>query len=112
LADNFTIVSRNEWNAREPKLVEKFNGQIPFVIIHHSFIPKACHTNDTCIEAVRSIQDFHQNQRGWNDIGYSFLVGGDERIYTGRGYNTIGAHAPRYNTNSIGICLIGDWSSE
>lgn len=38
-----------------------------------------------------------------------FAVGGDGKVYEGRGYNKVGAHAPRFNGNSIGICLIGDW---
>jgi hypothetical protein len=92
--------------------VEKFSGQIPFVIIHHSYRPVVAFDADGCEKAMRDMQDFHQLTRGWNDIGYSFAVCGDGRIYRGRGYNVIGAHAPRYNDKSIGICLIGDWRSE
>lgn len=40
----------------------------------------------------------------------SFAIGGDGQIYEGRGFNVIGAHAPKYNDKSVGICLIGDWS--
>lgn len=105
------IVERSEWGGREPKLVETFDGPIPFVIIHHSYIPSACYSEKACESAMRKMQDMHQLQNGWNDIGYSFAVGGDGRIYRGRGYNVIGAHAPRYNDKSIGICLIGDWRS-
>lgn len=106
-----SIVARREWGARDAKLVETFSGPIPFVIIHHSFIPRACYTEEACEASMRKMQDMHQNIRGWNDIGYSFAIGGDGRIYHGRGYNVIGAHAPRYNDKSIGICLIGDWTS-
>lgn len=42
---------------------------------------------------------------------FSFAIGGDGQIYEGRGFNVIGAHAPKYNYRSVGICLIGDWSS-
>jgi peptidoglycan-recognition protein LB len=107
----FPTVSRSEWKARDAKLVETFSGPIPFVIIHHSYIPSACSTEQECGAAMRTMQDMHQKQNGWNDIGYSFAVGGDGRVYQGRGYNVIGAHAPRYNDKSIGICLIGDWTS-
>lgn len=105
------IVERREWDGRDPKLVETFDGPIPFVIIHHSYIPSACYNEEACTAAMRKMQDMHQLQKGWNDIGYSFVVGGDGRIYRGRGYNVVGAHAPRYNDKSIGICLIGDWRS-
>lgn len=92
--------------------MEKFSGQIPFVIIHHSYQPGASYTQHDCEAAMRSMQNAHQLKNGWNDIGYSFAVCGDGRIYQGRGYNVIGAHAPRYNDKSIGICLIGDWRSK
>lgn len=106
-----SIVARSEWGARDAKLVETFVGPIPFVIIHHSYIPSACFSEESCEGAMRKMQDMHQLKNGWNDIGYSFAIGADGRIYHGRGYNVIGAHAPNYNNKSIGICLIGDWTS-
>lgn len=106
------IVPRDEWGAREPKLIERFSGQIPFVIIHHSYLPNVSYTESGCKAAMKNMQDLHQLSNGWNDIGYSFAVCGDGRIYMGRGYNVIGAHAPRYNDKSIGICIIGDWRSK
>jgi hypothetical protein len=60
---------------------------------------------------MKSMQAYHQNEHHWEDIGYNFLIGGDGRIYQGRGFNVVGTHAPRYNQKSIGICFIGDWSS-
>ncbi|XP_055375390.1 peptidoglycan-recognition protein LB [Condylostylus longicornis] len=106
------IINRSDWGAREPKLIEHFNRPAPYVIIHHSYIPGACETTDDCKKAMRSMQDFHQIDRGWNDIGYSFAIGGDGNIYYGRGFNVVGAHAPKYNNKSVGICLIGDWRTE
>jgi peptidoglycan-recognition protein LB len=105
------IVARKNWGARDATLVETFSGPIPFVIIHHSYIPSACYSEVACEAAMRKMQDMHQLKNEWNDIGYSFAVGGDGRIYRGRGYNVIGAHAPKYNDKSVGICLIGDWTS-
>lgn len=107
----FSIVTRKDWGARDAKLVETFSGPIPFVIMHHSYIPSACYSEVACKATMRKIQDMHQLKNEWNDIGYSFVVGGDGRIYHGRGFNVIGAHAPRYNNKSVGICLIGDWTS-
>ncbi|XP_053697051.1 peptidoglycan-recognition protein LB [Sabethes cyaneus] len=102
-------VTREAWDAKPPKSVEKFSGPIPFVIIHHSYEPAACYDELECQKAMQIMQHMHQQVRGWNDIGYSFAIGGDGRIYQGRGFNVIGAHAPRYNARSVGICLIGDW---
>lgn len=83
---------------------------VPYVVIHHSYIPEACYTESTCVNAMKVMQTMHQQTNGWLDIGYSFAVGGDLRAYEGRGWDTVGAHAPSYNDKSIGICVIGDWS--
>lgn len=49
------------------------------------------------------------NQKGWNDIGYNFVVGEDGNVYEGRGWGTHGAHSTSYNSKSIGICIIGNF---
>lgn len=104
------IVSRIKWCAKPPKAIEYMKKPVPFVVIHHSAIPLACTTQEKCIQAMRSMQTYHQETQGWNDIGYNFAVGGDFRVYEGRGWSVVGAHAPSYNNKSIGICIIGDWS--
>jgi N-acetylmuramoyl-L-alanine amidase len=50
------------------------------------------------------------NAQRWPDIGYNFLVGEDGNVYEGRGWDAVGAHAVPYNSNSIGICVIGDFT--
>ena len=44
---------------------------------------------------------------GWDDIGYSFLIGGDGRVYVGRGRHRQGAHTYRYNSVAQGVVLMG-----
>ncbi|KRK03437.1 peptidoglycan-recognition protein LB isoform X1 [Drosophila yakuba] len=106
------LLSRSDWGARLPKSVDHFQGPAPYVIIHHSYMPGVCYSTPECMKSMRDMQDFHQLERGWNDIGYSFGIGGDGMIYTGRGFNVVGAHAPKYNDKSVGIVLIGDWRTE
>ncbi|XP_050292975.1 peptidoglycan-recognition protein LB-like isoform X2 [Anthonomus grandis grandis] len=106
------IVPRDGWGARPPTKVEPMQNPVPFVVIHHSYIPAACYNEEDCITAMKWMQDYHQLNHSWNDIGYSFVSGGDNRIYTGRGWSSVGAHAPGYNNKSIGICLIGDWRAQ
>lgn len=106
----FTYINRSGWGARTPeKTVERFHGAAPYVVIHHSFIPGKCGTTEECVAAMKAMQDYHMDTHGWNDIGYSFAVGGDGEIYAGRGFNVVGAHAPGYNDKSVGICYIGDY---
>ena len=94
------IISRSEWGARAPRARNTVTwSQRTEFIVHYSEGP----TDQT----VRSIQDFHMNGRGWADIGYNFLVDVDGRIYEGRGWLVVGAHAPDHNTSGIGVCMIG-----
>ena len=39
------------------------------------------------------------------------VVGTDTRTYEGRGFYTMGAHTGGHNADSIGIALIGDFTS-
>ncbi|XP_031365728.1 peptidoglycan recognition protein-like [Apis dorsata] len=106
------IVSRKEWQARPPiarELMDKTPK--PYVVIHHGGITHYCYDVKTCSAIVREYQNLHLDERGWYDIGYSFVIGEDGNAYEGRGWDYVGAHAPGYNTQSIGICIIGDFSN-
>ncbi|KAE8746889.1 peptidoglycan-recognition protein [Frankliniella occidentalis] len=92
------IVPRDEWGARPPKAVLEMHNPVSTVVIHHTYSPSYCASAAACEEAMRSMQ--------------TFAVGGDGRVYKGRGWNRVGAHAPPYNQDSIGITLIGDWTAQ
>lgn len=64
------IVSREAWEAKPPKSIRYINDSVAFVIIHHSYQPPACFTDENCVGAMQNIQKFHQIERGWDDFGY------------------------------------------
>ena len=64
-------------------------------------------TLDEGKEQVKAIQEFHQEGRGWSDIGYHFLVDLSGNIYQGRPEIVIGAHVGGANTGNIGVCMLG-----
>lgn len=88
----------------------------------------SCYDDETCVRYVRSIQNFHLDERKWADIGYHFLVGENGKVYEGRGWDRQGAHAPGFNNDAYGkilvlsfrsniisfqgICIIGDFSTK
>ncbi|KAG8225494.1 hypothetical protein J437_LFUL014142 [Ladona fulva] len=102
------IVSRAEWSARPPKAITYTPFPVDKAIIIHTATPQ-CTTPDQCTERVRSTQQFHMAERNFNDIGYTFLIGGDGRIYEGVGWHKTGAHTRGYNSNSLGIAFIGNF---
>ncbi|KAG6446808.1 hypothetical protein O3G_MSEX004633 [Manduca sexta] len=110
-AFNFPFVTKEQWGGREARTSTPLNHPVQFVVIHHSYIPGVCLSRDECARSMRSMQNFHMNSNGWSDIGYNFAVGGEGSVYEGRGWDAVGAHAAGYNSNSIGIVLIGDFVS-
>lgn len=108
--DFVTIVSRAEWGARQPRHpTANITVPVNMTFIHHSDRPWRGTNLTECIKQVRSIQNFHMDFRGWDDIGYTHLVCEDGRVYEGRGWNVRGAHTLGYNEIAIGICIIGDY---
>lgn len=60
---------------------------------------------------VKEITVWHK-ERGFNGIGYHFVIRRNGVIETGRDLNIAGAHVANYNSNSIGICLVGGVDSK
>ena len=73
---------------------------ILFIIIHCS----AVRTYQT--SSAEQIDQWHRN-RGWQCIGYHYVVRRDGTIESGRPESMIGAHCLHYNRHSIGICYEG-----
>ncbi|GAA3006914.1 hypothetical protein GCM10010447_40380 [Streptomyces fulvorobeus] len=95
-----TIQPRSQWGARPPRAVERVDpGARTGFTVHYSAGPPT--------QTPRQIQNYHMDGNGWDDIGYNFLVDTAGRIYEGRGWNVVGAHAAPHNTTHIGVCFIG-----
>jgi len=107
-----TIVTRAACNLRPARSCSSNAPRpLPTVILHHT-VTAACTTQADCCARIRSMQNHHMDGLGWADIGYNFLIGEDGRAYTGRGWTCVGAHAAGCNTRSIGIAIIGDFTSK
>ncbi len=67
------------------------------------------HCSDTPSGRPDTAEDIHRwhQERGWDGIGYHYVICLDGSVQRGRPDYWKGAHAGKYNTNSIGICLIG-----
>ncbi|XP_070270136.1 N-acetylmuramoyl-L-alanine amidase [Myotis yumanensis] len=81
--------------------------------VHHTYQPAPpCTTFARCAADMRSMQRFHQDTRGWDDIGYSFVVGSDGYVYEGRGWHRVGAHTLGHNSRGFGVAFVGNYTAE
>ncbi|CAI9741613.1 peptidoglycan-recognition protein SC2-like [Octopus vulgaris] len=106
-----SIRNRAEWDARKPKSVTKLRVPVEYFVVHHSET-ESCSTTASCDKLVKSIQNYHMDNKGWEDIAYNFLIGGNGEVYEGRGWSVEGTHTIGYNSKSIGICLLGNFENE
>jgi N-acetylmuramoyl-L-alanine amidase len=105
-----TLIARSEWGARPPRSTPtRITVPTPRLWLHHTAGALDAGGNGVWWDDVRGIQNFHLDDRGWNDIAYSFLVGGGQ-AFEGRGAGVAGAHTEHDNSTSHAICLIGDYT--
>ncbi|MBW3580711.1 MAG: peptidoglycan recognition protein [Actinobacteria bacterium] len=108
------ISSRSSWDAREPKTAPTIAPRLAMAFVHHTVS-----TNDYAAGDVpamlRGIQAYHMDVNGWDDIGYNFLVDRFGGIWEGRAggttRNVVGAHAAGFNTSSVGVAVLGDFTT-
>lgn len=60
---------------------------------------------------VADIDRWHR-QRGFNSIGYHYVIYLDGSVHAGRPVDKIGAHCLHHNNHSIGVCYIGGLASD
>jgi len=98
---------RAEWGARDPTCT--YTTHTPSKItIHHTAGVAA--TTATAPATLRQIQSGHIDDREWCDIGYHYLVDSQGGVWQGRPRTVVGAHTSGYNTNYVGICLMGHFN--
>ena len=107
------MVTRAGWGADETIVVQppEYTGAVHIAFVHHT----ASGNSYDCTESpsiVRGIENFHVRSKGWNDIGYNFLVDKCGRIFEGRAggvhRSVLGAHTMGFNANATAIAVIGD----
>jgi hypothetical protein len=112
------IVPRAKWGCDESLRFDKKGQEIwpreyyiaEKVIVHHTDTPN----DQDPLQAIRAIYYYHAITKGWGDIGYNFLIDRNGVIYEGRygGDNVVGGHALQYNYGSIGIGMIGSYTTQ
>jgi hypothetical protein len=121
-----SVITRAQWGADESLRGPDPQQFAPIrrLALHHT----AGDEGPDPAATVRAIYAYHTQSNGWNDIGYNFLVDSYGRIYEGRyardylpgeiptgetrdGLGVIGAHTSGNNTGTVGVALLGDFST-
>jgi PKD repeat protein len=108
-------IAQSSW--RQGLTAPSFNRSftdVSHLIIHHS---AGSNTNTNYSQVVRDIYLYHTEVNGWSDIGYNYLIAQDGTIFKGRDPdsgeqdNVRGAHFCGKNTGTMGVCLLGNYTS-
>jgi hypothetical protein len=116
LAGSPRIMPRSSWNANEVirRHAPRYAKGVYFAVVHHTAGSNA-YGPAASAAIVRGIELYHVRGNGWNDIGYNFLVDKYGQVFEGRAggidRNVIGAQAEGFNTGSVGIAVIGNYTT-
>lgn len=114
-ADKPAIVPRADWGANscKPRFTAGY-GEVLSTVVHHTESTNT-YSQSQAPSVVLGICRYHRNSKGWNDIGYNFLIDRFGTIYEGRAGGVdravIGAHAQGYNSQTTGVALVGGFMS-
>jgi hypothetical protein len=110
------IIPRLSWGADESirRAPPQYAPKLVMAFIHHT-AGSNDYTPAESAAIVRGIEIYHVKGNGWNDIGYNFLVDKYGQVFEGRyggvDKNVIGAHTLGFNTGTVGVAVIGDYTS-
>jgi hypothetical protein len=106
-----TVLNRSEWRARPTRSNVDPMTPITRITVHHMGDFWEDRGRRGSAERLLSYQKMHQDQRGWADLGYHFVIDREGRIWEGRPLKYQGAHAGNAakNRGNIGISLMGDY---
>ncbi|MEU5811285.1 peptidoglycan recognition protein [Streptomyces sp. NPDC047718] len=110
------IVTRLGWGADESLREKEFvyTSTVKAAFVHHT----ASGNNYDCKDApavLRSLYRYHVVSAGWRDFGYNFAIDKCGTVYEGRAGGVarpvLGAHTMGFNTDSMGIAVLGTFTT-
>ena len=113
------VTTRAEWGANPSYMSwDPHYESAGHVIVHHTAGTNNYSAGQSA-SIVRGIYYYHAVTLDWGDIGYNFLVDKYGTVFEGRsgsvaapaGEMSVGAHARGVNTGTMGLSMMGDYSS-
>jgi hypothetical protein len=93
------------------KLKNKEKNNFPNkIIVHHCGGSDADPFLDTSHHTANMMESWHLS-KGWEGLGYTFVIHKDGQVWRGRPEHRSGAHTIGQNSSSIGICLSGNFDA-
>lgn len=86
------------------------NNYPELLIIHHGGGTNAQPLLDTSNQTAQIYEAYHLS-KGWDGLGYQYVIHKNGDIWKGRPEHRNGAHTVGYNEKSIGICLTGNFDA-
>lgn len=112
--EGLNLNTRAQWGARAPRQTPGIAPQLKMAVVHHSASTNA-YSAAQVPSQLRSMQAYHMDGRGWDDIGYNFVVDRFGGLWEGRGggatSNVQGAHAAGFNSGTVGVMILGTYTS-
>ena len=108
------IIARRAWaQGMAPPRVAPGYGAVRLAFVHHTENPNGYSPGEVSA-MLRAIYAYHRFARGWNDIGYNFVVDLYGRIWEARAGGVdepvVGAQAGGYNLLSTGVAVLGSFA--
>ncbi len=109
------IIARQAWaqGISPPKVAPEY-GAVRMAFVHHTDNPNGYAPSEVPA-MLRAIYVYHRYVKGWNDIGYNFVIDLYGRIFEARAGGidepVVGAQAGGYNLVSTGIAVLGTFTS-
>lgn len=109
------ILARQAWaqGMAKPRVAPQY-GAVRMAFVHHTENPNG-YSPEEVPAMLRAIFVYHRYVRGWNDIGYNFVIDLYGRIFEARAGGidepVVGAQAGGYNMVSTGVAVLGDFMS-
>ena len=108
------IIARSVWAGdHAPPAVPPGYGDVRLAFVHHTDNPNGYGAGEVPAMLL-AIYDYHRYVRGWNDIGYNFVIDEFGRIWEARDGGidqaVVGAQAGGYNLESTGVAVLGTFT--
>ena len=113
------VTTRAEWGANASYMSwDPDYASAGHVVVHHTAGTNNYSAGQSA-SIVRGIYYYHAVTLDWGDIGYNFLIDKYGTVFEGRsgslaapaGRMSVGAHARGVNTGTMGLSMMGDYSS-